>query len=131
MKLEELGNGQLIKAYLEARKKKKLIEAEAKKKTAPYTDLMERIENVMLERMQESNTQNVTAKGGGLAYISETYTAPIRDKSAFLDFLIEQDAWELLDLKANAPAVREFMQERGIAPNGVELKPRIKVNFRN
>ena len=130
MDLDTLENGQLISVYLATKVKRKELERELAEKLAPYKQLMENIETKLLERMLKEESQNITAATGGTAYISTTYTAPIRDREAFLNFLIEKRAWELLDLKANAPAVRQFIQDEDAVPAGVELKPRVRVNIR-
>lgn len=128
--ITSLSDGQLIQAYLKAKEAKQAIERKMKERMAPYNEAMYKIENELLSRMLENEAQNISGKDGGTAYISTTYSASIRDRSAFLDFLISNSAFELLDLKANAPSVREYIEETGEPPAGVELKQRTKVNIR-
>ena len=43
------------------------------------------------------------------------------------EFISEEDAWHLMDKKANASAVREFMEETGNTPPGVSFRDEITV----
>ena len=131
MDFESLPEGTLIELYLKLRDKHRQIKKEHEKQLAPVVSAMLNIETELHRRMQEAQVNSLKLKGKpGTAYISTTHTAPIRDRSAFLDFVIEKKAWELLDLKANANAVLTYIEEKGETPSGVELKVREKVNIR-
>ena len=130
MDFESLPEGKLVELYLKLRDKHRLIKKEHEKQLAPVLSAMLNIETELHRRLHAAQVNSLKLKDSGTAYISRTHTAPVQDRSAFLDFVIQHEAWELLDIKANANAVLTYVEEKGELPSGVELKAREKVNIR-
>jgi hypothetical protein len=57
----------------------------------------------------------------GTVHKKSLKTFPLEDASAFLGFIIENRAWEMLDLKCNSTAAQEFLEEYGELPPGVKM----------
>jgi hypothetical protein len=57
----------------------------------------------------------------GTAYFSSKKTATIADKAAFRRFVIGGELFDLLDWKANAIAVENFVKENKELPAGVNF----------
>lgn len=120
----------LIDSYVALRDRKREIEAKHKAELAPYTKVMNEIEGRMLEYMQQSGMSSVNTPGG-TAYQSTKRSASIKDGMAFRNFVVEQGAFSLVDWRANANAVFEYIAEHdGVAPPGVNPTSRVTVNFR-
>lgn len=56
-----------------------------------------------------------------VCYIYRRYSAPIQDKQAFMDYVKQNNKWDLLDVRANATAVREFAEANNALPTGCSL----------
>ena len=58
------------------------------------------------------------------------YSASLADPKAFMDYIKTHEAWDLLDRKANATAVKEFVAEKGFLPPGANLSAIRTINVR-
>jgi hypothetical protein len=125
-----LNLNQMIDQYVQLRDRKRLIESQHKEALKPYTDLMEQIEGVLLDMMQRGGVDSLNT-AGGTAYQSLKKKATIKDGTAFRAFVIAQQKFELVDWKANANAVFDFITEnKGTPPPGVNASSYVKVNVR-
>lgn len=116
-----------IAAYVVLRDKVKLIDDEYKAKKKEVTDKMDLLEG-RIQVVLESTGGKAIRTDAGTAYIKTTYTTPLVDTEAFMNFVVEQEAYELLDKRANSTAVQEYVKEHGNLPPGVNLKAFTKVN---
>lgn len=119
----------LVEGYIRLREKKAELEAKSKQELAPIKKLMSDIENRMLKHMQETGAESIKT-GGGTAYKTVRSSASVADRSAFLDFVVEQQAWEFLESRANKSAVQAFREETGELPPGLNWREELAVNFR-
>ena len=90
---------------------------------------MDGVNNEMLRRLNDTNLESFSSTAG-TAYKSVRRSASVKDKSAFFDYLLESGEWQLVDLKANAPAVEAFADEHESFPPGVNLNRMTVVNVR-
>lgn len=120
----------LIDRYIQLRDRKRALEATHKEQLAPYTKLMNEVEGLMLDYMQKAGVDSVSTDGG-TAYQSTRRSASIKDGKAFRDFVVAQGAFSLVDWRANANAVFEYIAEHeGTGVPGVNPTSRVTVNFR-
>lgn len=121
-------DAKLIEVFLALRERRNQAKADFTKQQRPLLDVMEKIQNILMDRMNKSQLENIGAESG-TAYKSERSSARVVDKAAFMDF-IQEGNWDFLDLKANAPTVVAFMKEHGAAPPGVKVVRDTTVNVR-
>lgn len=120
----------LIDRYVRLRDRKRALEAEHKEQLAPYNKLMSEVEGVLLDYMQRAGTTSVTT-AGGTAYQSTKRNASIKDGAAFRKFVVETGQFNLVDWRANANAVFDFIEANGgNPPPGVNPSSRVAINFR-
>ena len=120
----------LINRYVQLRDRKHLIEAQHKEQLAPYNKLMAEVEGVLLDYMQKAGVDSVSTPGG-TAYQTTKRSASIKDGGAFRKFVVETGAFNLVDWRANANAVFDYIAaHEGMAPPGVNPSSRVTVNFR-
>ncbi len=105
-----------IQQYLALRDRIKKIE-ESKK---PYTEAMEALNGMMQSFLDESGSESIKTKFG-TCYSSVRYSASLADAKAFMDYVISNEAFELLDRKANTTAVKAFVEENSTLPPGCNL----------
>lgn len=118
-----------ISQYVSLRDKIKVLEETHKKAMAPYKEMLDTLGNIVLKHMQDTNVESVKT-GEGTAYISERSSVSLQDAEAFMQYVIANQAWELMDRKANAPAVEAFIKKTGGLPPGAKFNKMIKVGVR-
>lgn len=118
-----------IGKYVILRDKIKALEETHKKAMTPYKDMLEQLGNHVLKHMQDTNVESVKT-GEGTAYISERSSVSLQDAEAFMQYVITNQAWELMDRKANAPAVEAFIKKNGGLPPGAKFSKIIKIGVR-
>ena len=118
-----------IGKYVTLRDKIKALEDTHKKTMAPYKDMLETLGNHVLKHMQDTNVESVKT-GEGTAYISERSSVTLQDAEAFMQYVITNSAWDLMDRRANAPAVEAFIKSTGGLPPGAKFSKMIKVGVR-
>lgn len=47
-----------------------------------------------------------------------------------MEYIIENEAWDLLEKRASKTAVRSFLETHKVLPPGAEITTRIEVNIR-
>jgi hypothetical protein len=106
--------------YRELREKITEIKDRHKEELAPYQSAYNDLKAWLLHALNDLGVENVqTAEG--TVHKKSLKTFPLEDASAFLGFIIENRAWEMLDLKCNSTAAQEFLEEYGELPPGVKM----------
>lgn len=129
-KLSEAGDQTLIKLYIGIRDKRAQRKADFNEADADDKSKQEKIEGELHRRMHERGLDSVSAKGVGTAYISTRSSATVPDWDSFVEFIKGNDAWEMLEHRANKIAVQQYIDEHGDLPPGVNWSETQTVNFR-
>jgi hypothetical protein len=116
--------GELIQLYLETRDAKAVLERKQKEHTKQYSDVLHMIEGKLMAHLQEHGVQSLSSDLG-TAYLSHKRSAPIHDAIAFKQYVIDNQAWDMLDWKANITAVGDYLTENEELPPGVSLKSNV------
>jgi hypothetical protein len=66
----------------------------------------------------------------GTVYRKSKNSATLSDSALFRQYVINSKSWDLLDWKANAPAVAEVVEATGTPPPGVNFSTIIDVGVR-
>lgn len=120
----------LIGRYVQLRDHKRALEAKHKAELAPFNNLMDEVEGLLLDYMQKAGVDSV-ATPGGTAYQSRRLSASIKDGAAFRSYVVANGAFHLVDWRANANAVFDYVNEHnGAPPPGVHPSSSIKINVR-
>lgn len=129
-KLPEVSDAALLKAYITLRDNR------AQRKAA-YTDddasdkmKQDKIEAEFLRRFNERGIDNVSTKGVGTAYRSTRASATVADWDMLFDYIMDNEAWEMLERRVNKTAVEQFRAANDDIPPGVNWSETQVVNFR-
>jgi len=128
-KVTDLRDDELVKVYIALRDRRAKRKAAFEEEDAPDNDKMEKIEGILLRRMQESGQESVRT-AAGTAYKTTKHYTSVADWDAFLDFVKRNDAWEMLTRGVNKTAVEQFKAANEDIPPGVSLRSEVVVNFR-
>lgn len=120
----------LIQQYVDLRRKKTELAEQQKEAMAPYNSAMMGLENVFMAEMDKAGVDSVSARDVGTIYRSTRSTVTVADFEALKAFVLEHGAWELLQARANAPAVEAYLEDTGELPPGINLNRILKINVR-
>lgn len=122
-------DAELIAQYIKLRDFVQAQEKVLEETLKPYKVGMETIANAMLARLNEQDTQSVKTTSG-TAYISTVVSAKVIDRDAFINYVMLHKAYGLLTSNVAKDAVKDFIEENGANPPGVETTQLAKCLFR-
>jgi|SRR6185436_2702472 len=118
-----------VAQYIALRDKRKEIEAKAKEAVEPFKKAMDAIEAELLQHMNATGSSSI-ATPSGTAYQSVKQSATIRDGAAFRTWVVDNAQWGIVDWRANAGAVFDYIREQQHVPPGLNTSQYVSVNFR-
>lgn len=119
-----------VSAYIKLRDKKKEIQDRHKEELAPINAMMEKLEGVFMNHLTAIGSDSCSVNGVGTVYRTTDTSATLADADAFRRHVIGTEAWDLIDWKANKTATRDFIEENGTPPPGVNFTMRDKIGVR-
>lgn len=125
--MSEINFDSLVDKYIRLRDKKAEVAKVQKTELAKFDQAMMQIERIFLTHMQATGANSV-ATDHGTAYKKVQTSVTVADRDAFLGFIKEGDNWVFTDLRANAPAVKAYLEANDALPPGVNLTSRLTVN---
>lgn len=87
------------------------IEEKHKEELKPWKDLRDKIQDQLLGHLNAVGADNVGTKVGTV-YRQMRKSATIADKSAFWTWVVTQGSFDMIDYKANAPKVAEYINQQ-------------------
>jgi len=89
-------------------------------KMKPLVELQNLLTGWMQNFLEKAGADNIKT-AHGTCYSTTRYTASLADPEAFMKYIIDNQAFDMLDRKANVTAVKDFVREKGTLPPGVNL----------
>ena len=118
----------LVDKYIRLRDKKAEVRKVHSAEIDKFDQALETIERLFLAEMQRTGAKSV-ATNHGTAYQKTQTNVTIADREVFRKFVQDDPAhWVFADLRANAPAVKAYLDELNELPPGVNLTSRLTVN---
>ncbi len=127
---EELTVDQVIATYLQLRKNKTELEEETKTRVHAIKQKMATIEAWIQAKSDETGVKSFKTNEG-TAFMTTSDSASVADWDAVLEFVRENEAWEMLTRGVNKTAVRGHIDETQTIPPGVNFGTKISVNVRS
>jgi hypothetical protein len=120
---------QVIEAYLKYRNKKEALEADIKDQVKELKEKMAKLEAWIKEK---ADTDGVTSfkTTHGTAFLTTTDYANVADWDSVLNFIKENEAYDMLEKRVSKTAVRGYIDQNKAVPSGVNYGTRIDVNVR-
>ena len=110
----------LVAQYLAVRTRIKQMEDEFQRKLTPFETAKNKLAGTMLKFLDKSG-QEMARTDEGTVYVTVRHNASLGDPDAFMDYVMQNGAFELMDRRANSTACRDFAEEHGSLPPGVKL----------
>jgi hypothetical protein len=86
----------------------------------PLIDIQNMLTGWMQSFLEQAGADSVKTSHG-TCYSTTRYTASLADPEAFMNHVISTQSYDLLDRKANVTAVKDYVNEKGGLPPGVNL----------
>ena len=130
MSKKDFATDELIGRYIELRDQIADMKKEYEAKVKPLNEFMQVIAAKMLGDMNESGQKSLKTDRG-TAFIKESTFVGVSDWEAALNYIRENEAYDLLTKAVNKTAVKEYLEEHeDIPPPGVNITLKNEVQFR-
>lgn len=116
----------MVRAYLNIREARSAIKKEYEARDADLKAQLGRIENAIMANLQETGAESVRTEYG-TAYTQTTTKASIADWSAFSQW---ENAIEFMERRVKASMVREYLDDHGELPPGVDVYNELNIRIR-
>ena len=120
---------QAIGAYVKLREKKARIDAQAKADKQPVDEAMDKIEAFLKEQADALGVQSFKT-ANGTAFLTTSERANVASWDEVLRFILENEAYDMLEKRVNKTAVREYLEANKAVPPGVNYGTSIEVSVR-
>lgn len=127
--INKLNAAQTVAVYLQIRDRKAALEAKHKEELRPYNDALGKLEEHAVELLKDAGVDSMRTVSGTV-YSSERLSVSVADRELFMDHIKSKGAYELLDVRPNKSAVKEYMVTHQDVPPGVTARTMVTANFR-
>lgn len=118
-----------IRALIQLKDYIKQKDDEHEESLKSYKEKRDKLERLILGHLLENNAKNVSTDCG-TASVLHRKSASLEDPQAFMNYVIENEAWDLIDRKANAKAVEDFIHSNSSPPPGVKFSDALTLGLR-
>jgi hypothetical protein len=119
----------LVAQFVRLRDKLKEADDAHKARTKAARDHLDALSGKLLERLNDLGGESVRTVSGTV-YRTTRRSATIADGEVFRQFVIGNEAFDLVDWRANAAAVDDFIRLEGAMPPGVNFTTAFTVGVR-
>lgn len=109
-----------IDQYVAVRDKIRETKERHEKELAPLVEIQNILTGWLQNFMDVAGCDSIKTKNG-TCYNTTRYSASVADGEAFMGFVISNQRFDLIDRRANATAVREYVETNKTLPPGVNL----------
>ena len=120
---------QLVEQFVQLRDKIKAADDAHKKKVGPAKEYLDVLSGKLMEQLNTIGGDSVKTPSGTV-YRSTRRTASIADGQVFRKYVVDNGAYDMVDWRANANAVEDFIQSQGSTPPGVNFSKAHTVGVR-
>jgi prophage tail gpP-like protein len=119
----------VIATYMKLRDQKAAIEGEVKEKVSTIKAKMEKLESWIKEKADAEGVTSFKTKHG-TAFLTTTDYANVADWDAVLNFIQENQAFDMLEKRVSKTAVRGYIDQTKAVPPGINYGTKLEVNVR-
>lgn len=106
--------------YIQVRDALKKLEDEYEEKRKPLVEAQNLLQGWLMDFLEKAGVDSAKT-AVGTCYLSTRYSASLADPDAFMKHVVENNQFELLDRRANATAVKDYVHTHGQLPPGANL----------
>lgn len=120
---------EIIAQFVRLRDRIKEADDAHKQRVKFAKDHLEKLEAVLMDKLNELGGESIKTSHGTV-YRSTKRSATIADGEVFRKFVIDNEAYDLVDWRANATAVGDFIKSEDTTPPGVNYSTTFRVGVR-
>lgn len=119
----------VVATYMKLRSQKDAIEAEVKDNVSVIKSKMEKLEAWIKDQADQQGVTSFKTKHG-TAFLTTTDYAQVGDWDAVLNFIRDNEAFDMLEKRVSKIAVRGYIEHTKSVPPGVNYGTKLEVNIR-
>lgn len=119
----------VVSAFMKLRQEKDAIDRKAKVEMGALIEKMNKLEAWLLQKMEADGVSSYKTPMG-TAFKTTTDHANVADWDAVLEYVMENEAFHLLEKRVNKIAVRGYIDEGKPPPPGVNYFTKVDINIR-
>ena len=119
----------VIETYLKLRRRKEVIEAEAKEHVSDIKAKLAKLEAWIQAKSDETGVKSFKTDAG-TAFLTTSDFASVGNWEAVLAWVKKNNAWDLLTRGVNKKSARQYIEANSAVPDGVNLGSKISVSVR-
>lgn len=127
--LQQMDISSLVERFIKLRDRLKEADDAHKERTKAAREYKELLEGALLQRLQVVGGESIKT-AHGTVYRTSRKSASIADGAMFRNYVIQNNAFDLVDWRANSVAVGDFIKTAGSPPPGVNYSQTITVGVR-
>lgn len=108
----------IVEAFVKLRDHKMKVQKRHKEELAPINEKMDRLAGWLQSDLLQRKVQSQKT-AAGTAYLSTDSSATVKDRDAYLKFVIENEMWDLIENRVSKTAVRDYLERTNEVPPGV------------
>lgn len=109
-----------VSQYIQIRDKIKELNTAHEESIKPLVDLQNSLTGWLQSFLEQAGADSIKTSNG-TCYSTTRYSASLADPEVFMKFVKDNNNFDLMDRKANVTAVRDYVEEHGALPPGVNL----------
>ena len=119
----------VVATYMKLRSQKDAIEAEVKDSVSVIKSKMEKLEAWIKDQADQQGVTSFKTKHG-TAFLTTTDYAQVGDWDAVLNFIRDNEAFDMLEKRVSKIAVRGYIEHTKSVPPGVNYGTKLEVTIR-
>ena len=119
----------VIKGYVKLRDRKNELKKQHTEELVPINEKMELVEGWLMRDLLTRGVESERTTEG-TAYLQKNSKATVKDRDAFLEFVIEQKMWDLLENRVAKSVVVDHLENTGEVVPGVNFETTQVVRIR-
>ena len=119
----------VIKKYMKLRSQKEAVEAEIKERVDKIKADMAKLEAFLQAKMDADGLTSFKSEHG-TAFLTTTDFANVDNWDAVLQFIREEEAYDMLERRVSKAAVRGYIEANKEVPPGIKYGTKLDINIR-
>lgn len=120
----------VVGKYIELRDRKAQMKKEFSVKVEKIDEAMAKIENAILATFDKMGGVQSIRTTHGTPYVNLRESVTVADRDNYFDFVRENEAWDMLESRANKTAVLQYKEEHGELPPGLNYRAERTINIK-
>jgi hypothetical protein len=118
-----------VRQYVACRDEIDKVEKRHKEELEPLQNLQKVLAGILQQFLDDTGVDSIKTEYG-TAYATTRFSAALADPEAFMQHVIQNNSFELLDKRANVTAVKDYVKEHNTTPPGVNLSSITSIGVR-